>query len=310
MGTELGEPAAAIGIGGAGARLAPGIAESLGADLVLASHDPADLGTKGLLIDTSPLVNPSAKAIRGHAMAQMGAVSDRLSGYHTGVLVANLAGRSGQALAPLVSSMFREKTLITFAIMPFSHEKDRIFGAGVALRRLRADSGCTVIIDNDALAAANPDLSARACCRLADPAIAAIAASVKDREVPGGTGVLAPSREGLAPQEALREALRVLYGSAPPSSVSGSAIHVLGGGVPAGMMRALSELGRGAGEGAATVVEAGAGRSGIALLSGLSGAAKFDSYDPLGGIPAANTLDWDVPDSSYDWRLGGYQLEK
>lgn len=310
MSTEAGEPIAAIGIGGAGARLAPLVSETLGADLVLASHDPADLGTDGLEISTGPLINPSAKTIRGYAMARMDALRDRLSEYHTGVLVANLAGRSGQALAPLVSELFKERTLITFAVMPFSHERDRIFGAGVALRRLRADSGCTIIIDNDALAAANPDLSARACCRLADPAIAAIAASIKDRRVPDGTGVLAPSREGLSPEESLREALRAMYGSAPPSSVSGSAVHVLGGGIPTGMMKILSELGRGAGEGAATVVEAGTGHSGIALLSGLHGSTKFDSYDPLGDIPATDTLDWEIPDSSYDWGLGGYQLEK
>ena len=310
MSTEVGEPIAAIGIGGAGARLAPLVSETLGADLVLASHDPADLGTDGLRISTGPLINPSAKTIRGYAMAQMGALRDRLTTYHTGVLVANLAGRSGQALAPLVSNLFKERTLITFAIMPFSHEKDRIFEAGVALKRLRIDSGCTIIIDNDALAVSNPDLSAQACCRLADPAIAAIATSIKDRQIPDGAGVLAPSRENTNPQESLREALRVLYGSAPPSSVSGSAVHVLGGAVPASMMRVLSELGRGAGEGAATVVEAGTGRSGIALFSGLHGATKFDSYDPLGDIPATDTLDWDIPDSSYDWGLGGYQLEK
>lgn len=310
MDTEIGEPIAVVGIGGAGARLAPGIAESLGADLVLASHDPGDLGPDGLRISTGPLVNPSAKAIRGYAMAQAGPLRERLAPYHTAVLVANLAGRAGQALAPLVSSLFRGRTLVSFAIMPFGHEKDRIFGAGVALRRIRADSGCTIIIDNEALAACNPDLSARACCRLADPAIAAIAASIRGRGAPAGAGVLAPSREGLGPEEALREALRALYGSVPPSSVSGSALHVLGGGVPAGMMRALSELGRGAGGGAATVVEAGTGHSGVALLSGVHGATKFDSYDPLGAIPAADTLDWDIPDSSYDWNLDGYQLER
>lgn len=307
MAFEISDPIAAIGIGGAGARLAPAVSEALGAEAVLVSNDPSDLDPGGVHVGTGPLVNPSPAAIRGHAAARAGPIEERLSKYRAAVLVANLAGRSGQALAPLISSMFAGRSLITFAIMPFAHEKDRIFGAGVALRRLRSDSGCTVIIDNDAIAASNPDLSAKACCRLADPAVLAIASSVRRRSVPEGDGVLAPSRGGLGPEESLRDALRALYGSVPPRSVSGSAVHVLGDGVPAGTMRALSELGRGAGEGAATVVEAGTGHSGIALLSGVQSVAKFDSYDPLGGMEA---LDWDVPDSSYDWGLGGYQLER
>ena len=310
MDSEIGEPVAAIGIGGAGARLAPLVSEALGADPLLVSHDPSDLGPGDIRVPTGPLVNPSAGAIRGYASAVMEEVRGRLSKYHTAVLVANLAGRSGQALGPLIAPLFRERTLVTFAIMPFAHEKDRIFGAGVALKRLRADSGCTVIIDNDALAGCNPDLSVKSCCRLADPAVAAIAASVRGRSVPQGTGVLAPSRAGLGPQESLREALSALYGSVPPGAVSGSAVHVLGDGVPAGMMRILSEAGRGAGSSAATVVEAGTGRSGIALLSGVQSVAKFDAYDPLGAIPASETLDWDVPDSSRDWGLKGYQLER
>lgn len=309
MDYQIGEPAVAIGIGGAGARLAPVVAEALGAETVLVSPDPADLGPGGIRIGTGPLINPSAGAIRGYAGAAMEEISGRLSKYHTAVLVANLAGRSGQALGPLVAPLFGGRTLVTLAIMPFSHEKDRVFGSGVALRRLRDASSCTVIIDNDAVAECNPDLSSRSCYRLSDPAVRAIAASLRDRSAPQGDGVLAPSRGGLEPREALRDALSTLYGSVAPGSVSGSAVHVLGDGVPAGMLRALSEAGRGAGEGSATVVESGTGRSGIALLAGAQSLAKFDAYDPLGAIPASKTLDWEVPDASYDWGLGGYQLE-
>jgi cell division GTPase FtsZ len=39
--------------------------------------------------------------------------------------------------------------LISFAVMPFKNEKDRIFNSGIALKRLRENSNCAVVLDND-----------------------------------------------------------------------------------------------------------------------------------------------------------------
>ena len=45
--------------------------------------------------------------------------------------------------------------------MPFKYEKDRIFNSGVSLKRVRENSECTIVLDNDTLLESNPDLSAK-----------------------------------------------------------------------------------------------------------------------------------------------------
>ena len=65
----------------------------------------------------------------------------------------NLAGKSGSAISPIVSEICRELDvgLVSFAIMPFKYEKDRIFNSGVSLKRLKEDSECTIVLYNDSL---------------------------------------------------------------------------------------------------------------------------------------------------------------
>ena len=68
-------------------------------------------------------------------------------------------------MAPAISDMCKElgKTLISFAIMPFKFEKDRIFNSGITLKRLREKSDCTIVLDNDSLLESNPDLNIKTC---------------------------------------------------------------------------------------------------------------------------------------------------
>ncbi|NIT99417.1 MAG: cell division protein FtsZ, partial [Nitrosopumilaceae archaeon] len=49
------------------------------------------------------------------------------------------------------------------AIMPFKYEKDRIFNSGISLKRIKENSSCTLVFDNDALLDSNPDLSVKSC---------------------------------------------------------------------------------------------------------------------------------------------------
>ena len=314
MGLELREPVLVIGLGGAGSRLAAGAKRLLGADCLLISNDRGDLeGENSIMVSAGPLVNPSPQAIRGFAMESAQRVREQVSGYNSVIMMANLAGRAGSAIAPVVSSICREegKSLVSFAVMPFGYQNDRIFASGVSLRRVKADSACTVIVDNDAMLECNPDLTARECYDIANSAVLHMAGSLKTGRIPGDTGVLSTGG-GEDPEMALRDSFKMLYGNVQPGSVKSSVIHVLGGDdVPVGMMRTVAGLARDtAGRSAAVDMSSVKSESsGIVMLSTVQGQTKFDGYDPLASIPAENTLDWDLPDCSYDCKLDMYQLE-
>lgn len=335
LGDGGGRATLVIGLGGAGARLAPRIAGSLGGrPPLLISNDPRDLEgapspDDSVLVDTSPVANPSHHAIRGFAMASPSSkelerrIAGRRHDVGTVVMVANLAGRAGSAIAPVVSSICKKAGMapISFAIMPFGYEKDRLFASGVSLKRVKADSACTIVVDNDGMLSSNPDLTVRECFGIADSAITYIAGSAGSGLVPDEAQVLLSTgrRGGKTDMEdSLRDSLKMLYEGAPPNGVKRSIIHVLGGdNIPVGMMNAVAGLARGAFGESASVGTMSAtadsqAESGIVMLSAVQGRTKFDGYDPLGRIPAENTLDWDVPDCSYDCGLGGstYQMER
>ena len=61
--------------------------------------------TSKILINTSPVLNPSAYLIRGVSFGARGSIEEKMSGYSTIMVIANLAGKSGAALAPVVSQI-------------------------------------------------------------------------------------------------------------------------------------------------------------------------------------------------------------
>ncbi len=315
MGFELREPALVIGLGGVGSKLAKKAKKSLESDCLLISNDQGDLGgEKAVRIETDSIVNPSSQAIRGFALESAGQIRGHISGYSSIIMMANLAGRAGSAIAPVVSSICKEegKNLVSFAVMPFGYENDRIFASGTSLRRVRSDSACTIVIDNDAMLESNPDLSSRACYDIANSAVLHMAESLKSSQVPGETNVLTADRGSQDVESSLRDSLKMLYEDAPPGSIRGSIIHVLGGeNIPVRMMKTISGLTRGVvGESAPVGISpVESETTGIVMLSAAQGQTKFDRYDPLGGIPDENTLDWDSPDCSYDCKLDMYQME-
>jgi len=315
MSFELREPVLVIGLGGVGSKLAAGVKGSLGSDCLLISNDQNDLGgEESIRISTDSIVNPSPQAIRGFALESAGRIREQVSGYSSIIMMANLAGRAGSAIAPVVSSICREegKSLVSFAVMPFRYENDRTFASGVSLKRVKADSACTVIVDNDAMLESNPDLTAKACYDIANSAMLHMAESLRSSQVPNETNVLTAGRDGGDVESSLRDSLKMLYENAPPGSVRSSIIHVLGGeNVPIGMMKTISSLTRGVmGESASVGMSpVESETTGVVMLSAVQGQTKFDGYDPLGGIPVEDTLDWDVPDCSYDCKLDMYQLE-
>ncbi len=52
-----------------------------------------------------------------------------------------------------------------------NYEKDRIFNSGISLKRVRENSECTIVLDNDSLLESNPDLNSKTCYDIANSAI-------------------------------------------------------------------------------------------------------------------------------------------
>ncbi|ABK77572.1 cell division GTPase [Cenarchaeum symbiosum A] len=309
--SEMRGPVLLVGAGGAGSRLASRAGGILGLDTLQISSDPDDLGPGGVLVPTRGVINPSSRYIRGCTDSVSGGITERISGCGTAVIFANLAGRSGSAIAPLVSRICRQlgRPAVSFAMMPFGFEKDRIANSGTALKRLREDSGCTIVIDNDAFLGANPGMSPAECHGMTDSAVLYMAGSLGS--LPEGTAVASTSRDGVNLEESFRDAFKALCTSAQPGGTGGSVLHVLGGrDAPVGVLGAISGLADGVLDGRGSVgLASGEGRSRVVMVTELQGATRFDSYDPLDAIPRSDTIDWDEPECSIDCELKLPHLE-
>ena len=312
MSFQIKEPVLVVGLGGAGSRLAGQAADRLGADILLISNDQTDLDTKNsIMISTAPIINPSVQLIRGSSHNVHDKIVEKISNYATVLMMANLAGRAGAALAPTISQICKnaEKTTISFAIMPFRYEKSRIFDSGLALKRLRENSSCTVIMDNDALLENNPNQSLDSCVDIANGAILHIAGSLKTSRIDTDANILTT---GTSPdmEKSLKDSLKMLYGEVPPNSIKHTILYVSGSNIPVGILDSVAKITNGLlGEKGSVDMEMAEVGSNVVMLSTVSGTTKFDSYDPLGAIPQENTMDWAEPEVSIKCDLDLYQLE-
>jgi cell division protein FtsZ len=228
--------------------------------------------------------------------------------------MSNLAGKAGSAIAPAVSQICKEsdKGLISFAIMPFKYEKDRIFNSGVSLKRVRENSECTIVLDNDSLLESNPDLSSKACYDIANSAIMHVIESLGSSEISSETNILTTSKKGQNIEDSLRDSLKMLYENAPPNAIKRSMLYVVGGSnIPVGVLNSITNLTSGILNESNSQIDmtSTSDESKIVMLSSIQGMTKFDNYDPLGIIPQEDTLDWSTPDCSIDCKLDLYQLE-
>lgn len=301
-----------VGAGGAGSRLAPEAASRLGVGHVIVSNSGADLRGGGVEVSTGPVINPTVRVIRSAAIREAGRVLEALGGARTVIVMAGLAGRSGAGIAPMVAEAASRagKTVVSVAVMPFGYEADRIFGAGIALKRLRAASDCSIIVDNDAMLEGNPGLGAASCVAMANSAIMHVVGSIGAGVVPGGDSVVAASGAGAGLEGSVREAIKMLYEGGVRGTASQSLVHVIGDDVPVGEIAEAGRAVSGTAGGAAAARAAGAGGEGVVVVSELGGASKFDSYDPLGAIPADMTLDWDEAERSVPCELDIVQVER
>ena len=310
---QLTEPILIIGLGGVGTRLAEKTKKTLNSDCLMISHDQRDLTTENSIkISTKSVVNPSTHLIRGSALETSEEIKENISNYSTIVLMSNLAGKAGAGIGPVVSRICKQeqKNLLSFAIMPFKFEKERIFQSGVALKRIRQDSECCIIIDNDALLDSNPDLTQKQCYDISNNAIESVMHSLKSSEISEDTNILSTCKTVDDIQVSLKDSLRMLYEDAPPNSIKRSMLYVYGGSnIPVGVLNSISNITDGIFDENSTYVEMSSEKSKVVMLSSIQGETRFDKYDPLGIISLENTIDYDEPECSINCELDLKQLE-
>ncbi len=316
MSVQMKEPVLVIGLGGVGSKLAVKAKDSINSDCLIISNDTKDFSSENpsIHVSTDSVVNPSVQLIRGSTYNVADEIRSKIAGYSTVVMMSNLAGKAGSAIAPVISKMCKEsdKGLISFAIMPFKYEKDRIFNSGISLKRVRENSECTIVLDNDSLLESNPDLSPKACYDIANSAIMHVVKSLGSSEMSAETNILTTSKDGQNIEDSLRDSLKMLYENAPPNAIKRSMLYVVGGSnIPVGVLNSISNLTSGilSESNSQIAMTSSSDESKVVMLSSIQGMTKFDNYDPLGMIPQEDTLDWSTPDCSIDCKLDLYQLE-
>ena len=310
---QLTEPILIIGLGGVGTRLAEKTKKSLNSDCLMISHDQKDLTAENSIkISTKSVVNPSTHLIRGSTLETSDEIKKNITNYSTIILMSNLAGKAGTGIGPIVSKICKQeqKNLLSFAVMPFKFEKERIFQSGIALKRIRQDSQCTIVVDNDALLDSNPDLTQKQCYDISNNAIESMVHSLKSSEISDNTNILSTSKTADDIEVSLKDSLRMLYEEAPPNSIKRSMLYVYGdGNIPVGILNTISNITGGTFDEDSTHIEMSSEESKVVMLSSIQGETKFDKYDPLGIISSEKTIDWDEPECSIDCELDLKQLE-
>ena len=315
MSFQVKEPVLIIGLGGVGSKLANEAKNTLNADCLMISNDSKDFTSENesIHVSTNSIINPSVQLIRGSTYKISEEIKSKISQYSTIVLMSNLAGKAGAAIAPVVSQMCKEtdKELISFAVMPFKYEKERIFNSGISLKRVRENSQCTIVLDNDSLLESNPDLTAKTCYNIANSAIMHVIKSLGTTEISSETNILTTSKDGQNMEDSLRDSLKMLYQNAPPNAIKSSMLYVAGGeNIPVGVINSIKNISSGITNKSNSQINiSSSDESRIVMLSSVQTMTKFDNYDPLGMISQEQTLDWDTPDCSIDCKLDLYQLE-
>tara|TARA_B100001765_G_C19385997_1_gene285669 strand:+ start:54 stop:638 length:585 start_codon:yes stop_codon:yes gene_type:complete len=194
--------------------------------------------------------------------------------------------------------------------MPFKFEKERIFQSGVALKRIRQDSKCTIVLDNDALLDSNPELTQKQCYEISNKTIEYMTSSLKSSEISEDTNILSTSKTADDLEVSFKDSLRMLYEDVPPNSVKRSMLYVYGNSnIPVGVLNTISNITSGTFDEDSIHVDMSSEESKVVMLSSIQGETRFDKYDPLGIISSENTIDWDELECSINCELDLKQLE-
>jgi cell division protein FtsZ len=314
---SLKNPILLVGIGGVGSRIAAAASAALECKCLLISNDKKDLvhndKCTAIFVRSGEWVNPSCYKLRSFVEGHRNEMAAAMRGYSTVIVVSNLAGRAGTAIAPLVCRTAKKDSgtaVISLAIMPFKYEADRIFSAGTALRRVREVSDSTIVMDNDAFLDNNPELSQQDCFAITNNAIVEVITSISAGMIKPAMNVLCTSRASPNSESSLRDSLSMLYDAvSDASTVKRAMVYVMGGkSIPVGELNKLVGCIRGIFKEDRSIevgmLSSMSSSSGVRvhLVASAPQKTRFDSYDPLGDI-IPDVLDWDEPDSAPDIKL-------
>lgn len=315
-------PILIMGIGGAGSRIAIDARKVINHECVLISNDIKDINDNfnSILINSRSWVNPSSYKLRFYAQNSVVKIRSALGGCKTLVMIANLAGKGGSAIAPVVCRLAKEvssrRTVVSFVIMPFKFENDRIFQAAISLKRVREASDATVVIDNDAFLENNPELSAEECYKTTNKALSdTIALICSGRYEYSDLSLLCTSNNVGRAELSAKDSISMLYQNPDAGSVKRAMLYVMGGkNVPLGLLNSIfntvqkifnDEL-----NAWVTLAISNSERTKIHLLASFNKSTRFDDYDPLSRIiPEKNVLDWQDMDCSPDIDMSISNLE-
>jgi cell division protein FtsZ len=309
---QIRQPVLMVGIGGAGSKIAIIASKILDCKCVLISNDKNDLdgNYQSLLIDSNSWVNPSSYKIRSFAQSSNKEIKATIDGFKTIIVITNLAGRSGTAMSPVVSSIAKHTgatSIILFAIMPFGFEKDRIFHAGVSLKRLRDIADATIVIDNDSLLQNNPELTPKECYRITNSAICEVISLISEGHIHSSLNLLfADKKENGSVESSVKDSLEMLCDNIAPNSVKRALLYVMGGeNVPIAKLNFIAntvqEIFKEEKTPEVILAMSNSERIKVHLMAEVQETTRFDRYDPLSEIiPKQNILDWEEMDSSPD----------
>ena len=307
-----------VGIGGVGSKIAAAASAALECKCLLISNNKKDLvhndRCTAIFVRSGEWVNPSSYKLRSFVENHRSEMAAAMRGYSTVIVVSNLAGRAGTAIAPLVCKMAKKDSstaVISITIMPFKYETDLIFSDGTALRRVREGSDSTIVMDNDAFLDNNPELSQQDCFAITNNAIVEVIASISAGMIKPAMNVLCTSRASPNSESSLRDSLSMLYNAvSDASTVKRAMVYVMGGkSIPVGELNKLVGCVRGIFKEDRSIevgmLSSMSSSSGVRIhlvASAPQKKTRFDSYDPLGDI-IPDVLDWDEPDSAPDIKL-------
>ncbi|HKR57291.1 MAG TPA: hypothetical protein VJR67_00280 [Candidatus Nitrosopolaris sp.] len=314
-------PVLLVGVGGAGSRIMADACLGIKSQCALVSDDLGDLrGTyRSVLISAKSWLNPTAYKLRYYAQGSTKRIRSLFHGFKTVVVVANLAGKCGSAIAPVVCKLAKEgsncNTLISIVIMPFRFEKARVFQAAVSLKRVRESSDATVVIDNDSFLDNNPESSVEECYQLTNPALAETIGLICKGQVSGGMSYLCSGNSAGGAEMSARDLVAMLYPNNSSGRDKSPMLYVIGGkkvtlGLLNSLVNTLQSMYRDEINSGATVVISNSDNANVHLLASFGQTTRFDDYDPLSQIiPGKNVLDWEELDCSPEIEMSITNIE-
>lgn len=299
-------PVLLVGVGGLGRKITLEARSSTGYDCVIVSNDKHDTGEgTSFYIDCKPWVNPSVFRIRSFMKYYESKISSVFSKYKTVIIISNLGGKTGAAVSPFLSSIAKSclNKVISFVVMPFRFEKERLFYSATCLRRISITSDAVFVLDNDAFLEINPDLSLDECYSMTNSALINIIKLMPSVTMIRGEGVICMNGpKEFDAEKALRDSIAMLYSSSEPDALGKSFLYISKNSkCSIGSLNTVVDKLRKI-QGIDRLAEVDLHTSGnftgtVNLVTAVEGTTKFDSYDPLAIIPPESCLDWEVPDS-------------